>query len=48
MKTRLIKSQKTTDIYFDEQSPIIHVRIATPISKSGWLPTIKNTQISVS
>ena len=26
MKTGLKKSQKTTDIYFDEQSPIIYVR----------------------
>lgn len=26
MRTGLKKSEKTTDIYFDEQSPIIHVR----------------------
>ena len=31
MRTGLTKQEKTTDIWFDEKDPLIHIRTTTPI-----------------
>ena len=47
MRTGLTKQEKTTDIWFDEKDPLIHIRTHnTDLKESGLPPTPDSTPTS--